>query len=670
MKILSLKVQNFKTFGPEGIFLSMTALCALIGGNSTGKSNILEALDLFFNFSKAKMSKVCFHHDDLSKDIVIEITFCGLSEDERKKFGIHLDEKKEKLTITQKISLKLEEGQSIDDIDEEDYDFEESKHGTKWEATSEWARLEVKPPTKTNIKKWWKQELIIGDLNFKNLFDDNGDEPLPDTYQEKLEILWVEHFDTIPKEKITGDEKVLGWKNKLKGNLPKFFYVPAVKHVDEDLKVLKTNPFGEMINWLTQNISDDVKKEFEKKINTIVREALSKIDQDENGKSKIAFINKQLNINLGVNLDCKLELKFGTPTINDIAFPSPRLYADDGYYSDVNNKGHGLQRLCILSLLRTYNDLKKITDKRDDRNMILGIEEPEIYLHPPIKRSTYKLLRSLSNKDNQIIYSTHDSYFVDVEYFDEIRLFRKVKNGKPKTLVYEFSIDRLVQFYKDRYNRDFDKKSLRHRFGHICDETKNEGFFAGKVILVEGDTEKYALPIYFENKNFDLDNECISIISTGSADNITYLYIMFNEFHIPCYVVFDGDKPDIDPTELTGTKKDDAKNKSRRNKELLEFVGEQADENGEFFFPETSVKKKYAVWEKRFEDVFHTPLENYEEIKGDAKKLYGTESKPLTGRYFADVLASKFPEKISPYVDKLIEKINGCCWEESCLGEG
>ena len=501
MKILSLKVQNFKTFGPEGIFLSMTDLCALIGENNTGKSNILEALDLFFNFSKAKMSKACYHHDDLSKDIIIEVSFCGLSEDEEKKFNIHLDEKKETLTITQKISLKLEEGQSIADIDEEDCDFQESKHGTKWEATIEWAMLGEKPPTKTNIKNWWKQELTIGDLNFKSLFDDNGDEPLPETYQEKLEILWGEHFDTIPKQKDTRDEKVLGWKNKLKGNLPKFFYVPAVKHVDEDLKVLKTNPFGEMINWLTQNITDDVKKEFEEKTNTIVQEALSKIDQDDEGKSKIAFINKQLNTNLGVNLDCRLELKFGTPKISDIVFPSPQLYADDGYYSDINSKGHGLQRLCILSLLRTYNDLKKITDKRDDRNMILGIEEPEIYLHPPIKRSTYKLLRSLSKKDNQIIYSTHDSYFVDVEHFDEIRLFRKVKNGKPKTLVYEFSIDRLVQFYKDRYTLDIDKKSLRHRFGHIYDETKNEGFFAHKAILVEGDTEKYALPIYFAHKD-------------------------------------------------------------------------------------------------------------------------------------------------------------------------
>jgi hypothetical protein len=53
--------------------------------------------------------------------------------------------------------LKLEEGQSIADIDEEDYDFEESKHGTKWEATIEWARLREKPPKKTNIKNGGKR---------------------------------------------------------------------------------------------------------------------------------------------------------------------------------------------------------------------------------------------------------------------------------------------------------------------------------------------------------------------------------------------------------------------------------------------------------------------------------------------------------------------------------
>lgn len=664
MKISSLKVQNFKTFDADGISLSIADLTALIGENSTGKSNILEALDLFFNFSKTKMSKRSFHHDDVTKEIIIEVKFTNLTDSELKKFNIHLNENKE-LIITQKIKLIIPEGKALEALDEDEYEYEEEKHGTKWEAIEGWAKLGPKVPTKTNIKSWWKKELKIGDFNFKDLFD-ASDEPCPETYQEKLQTLWEEHFDIIPKEKVVGDEKVLGWKNKLKGNLPKYFYVPAVKNIEDDLKCLKSNPFGEMINWLTDNISDDIKKDFTEKAEKIISDALEKIDKDEDGSSKIKFINEQLNTNLGINLDCKLELKFGKPKISDIVFPSPQLFADDGYHSEITYKGHGIQRLAILSLLRTYNGLKKRTDRKD-RNMILAIEEPEIYLHPPVKRATYKLLRSLSEGADQVVYSTHDGFFVSVEHFDEIRMFRRITADKVKTHVYEFSIKSLIEHYKSVYKKDVDEKSLRHRFSHICDESKNEGFFAKKIIIIEGETEKYSLPIYFNHKSFDIDHERIAIISAGSADNISYLYVIFNEFHIPCYIIFDGDKPVKALHELDEKEKEDAQNKSKRNKELLTFAGETIDKSLEYCFPNTDIKTNYAVWEKDFEFTFHRSLDNYEEMKGKATKFYGTTSKPLAGRFFASTLTTEAPEKISPYIDKLIENIKALDWKKSCL---
>jgi predicted ATP-dependent endonuclease of OLD family len=667
MKISHLVIKNFKTFDEEGISLSLMDLSALVGENSTGKSNVLEALDLFFNFSKSKMTKRSFHYDDVSNDITIEVTFNRLTPDEIKIFRVHLDGSRETLTITQKISLKLEQEQESSDIDETDYEFIESKHGIKWNAEEQyaWARFESKKPTKMNIKKWWKSHLKIGEFDFKELFD-ASEEPTPETYQDKLEQLWDEHFEIIPKEKTVGDDKVLGWKNILKGNLPKFFYVPAVKYVEEDFKVLKTNPFGEMISWLTKNISDEIRNDFQEKTKTIVEEAFAKIDKDEEGESKIAFINERLNSNLGINLDCKLELKFGTPSVSDIIFPSAQLYANDGYDSEITLKGHGLQRLSMFSLLRTYNDLRKKIDKRD-KNIIVAIEEPEIYLHPPIERATYKLLRSLSEDDDQIIYSTHDSHFVAVEYFDEIRLFKKELSEKPRTFVHEFSVNRLIQLYKDCYGKAVDEKSLRHRFGHICDYAKNEGFFAKKIILTEGETEKYSLPIYFAHKGFDLDNERIAIISAGSVDNILYLYVIFNEFHIPCYIIFDGDKPSEEFSSLEGEKRKDVKNKSNRNKELLSFAGETIDESLGFVFPATVVKDKYAVWEINFETTFHKSLDNYEGIKKKAKELYGTDSKPLTGRFFADELTTEFPEKIDTKFQDLITKIKNCQWTKSCL---
>lgn len=328
MKIKSLKIRNFKTFDEEGISLTMKDLTTLVGENSTGKSNVLEALDLFFNFSAAKVSKESFHHDDNSKEISIEVKFGMLSDPEKKKFKVHLDEKKE-LEIKQIIKLSPIE----EDEDDSKPKYQESKHGTKWEAELEWARLGAKPPTKANIKVWWKQDLKIRDFDFKGLFDKKDGDIDPEVYQTKLEQLWDEHFDDIPKERKTGDEKVLGWKNKLKGNLPKYFYIPAIKDVNDDLKILKNNPFGEIIGWLTQNITAEIEKDFKEKTERIFDEIMGTVDRDSEGKSKIAFLNEKLNSNLGVNIDCKLELKFGTPQMSDVIFPSPQLYANDGYYS-------------------------------------------------------------------------------------------------------------------------------------------------------------------------------------------------------------------------------------------------------------------------------------------------------------------------------------------------
>ena len=46
MKIEKISIQNFKTFGAETIEFSFNNLTSLIGENSVGKSNVLEALDL------------------------------------------------------------------------------------------------------------------------------------------------------------------------------------------------------------------------------------------------------------------------------------------------------------------------------------------------------------------------------------------------------------------------------------------------------------------------------------------------------------------------------------------------------------------------------------------------------------------------------------------------
>jgi len=664
MKIENISIQNFKTFGLEKIEFSFNDMTALIGENSVGKSNVLEALDLFFNFTKTKISTKSYHHNDYSKPIVITIKFKNLNTDELTTFKTHLD-KHNDLKITQYIeAFSKEEEVELKDASIEDIDFIESKHGTKQIPTEEYQwTIADKNPTKGNLKNWWKADLKVGDFDFKTLFE-SEEEPTQEEFREKLIQLNEEHYDKIPKEQITGDEKVLGWKSKLKANLPKFFYIPAIKNLSEDLKVTKTSALGELINWLSSSVSTEIKQEFKTKTDALVKELIEKIDTTEKGESKIQIINKALNDNIGFDIGCSLELKFGSPEIQDVIFPQPKVYANDGYDSELTEKGHGIQRLALFSLLRTYNtfDFEK---KTNESNIIIGIEEPEIYLHPPLKRATYNLLKEISEGNDQVIYTTHDSLFISVDNFDQIRLFRKSTEENPKTVSHELSVPQIINHYKNIYGIKINELSIRHRFHHLIDETKNEGFFAKKIVLIEGETEKYSLPNYFRTKGLDIDTNRISLINAGSVDTISYLLLLFNEFRIPCYVIFDGDKPKTPFEELKGDHRKNAINKSKRNKEILQMLGHDTTEDL-FFFPETSINTNYSIWEQDFEEEFHKNIENYDELKAEAKDLYNSNSKPLTARYFSEKIC-KTPEKIDKKIDLLIDQILGFEWTKSII---
>lgn len=664
MKIENISIQNFKTFGLEKIEFSFNDLTALIGENSVGKSNVLEALDLFFNFTKTKISTKSYHHNDYSKPIMITVKFKNLNSDELTTFKTHLDEQND-LTITQYIeAISKEDGIELKDASIEDIDFIESKHGTKQIPTEEYLwTIADKNPTKANLKKWWKTDLKIGDFDFKTLFE-SEEEPTQEEFRDKLIQLNEEHYDAIPKEQITGDEKVLGWKSKLKANLPKFFYIPAIKNLSEDLKVTKTSALGELINWLSSSVSTEIKQEFKTKTDALVKELIEKIDTTEEGESKIQIINKALNDNIGFDIGCSLELKFGSPEIQDVVFPQPKVFANDGYDSELTEKGHGIQRLALFSLLRTYNTFD-FGKKTSESNIIIGVEEPEIYLHPPLKRATYNLLKEISDGNDQVIYTTHDSLFISVDNFDQIRLFRKSSEENPKTVSHELSVQQIINHYKNIYKIEIDELSIRHRFHHLIDETKNEGFFAKKIVLIEGETEKYSLPNYFRSKGFDIDTNRISLINAGSVDTISYLLLLFNEFRIPCYVIFDGDKPNKPVEELTGDHRKNAINKSKRNKEILQMLGHVTTEDL-FFFPATSINSNYSIWEQDFEEEFHKNIENYDEIKAEAKDLYNSNSKPLTARYFSEKIC-RTPEKIDKKIDSLIEHLIEFEWTESII---
>lgn len=528
-------------------------------------------------------------------------------------------------------------------------------------------------PTKTDIKKWWQSEIILADIDFKAYFEDRDRIPDPEEFVKAVERFWEDHGDKIPVMRHEASERILGWSNKLKGNLPKLIYIPAIRHIQEEIKIAKTNPYGIMLNWLLGDISKTRKEDLQNRINKAIEEVFTQTQEAEQEQLRIDIIRDTLNKFIQDQFDISIDFEFPPPKLDDLLSGNASIVGDDGFRSSIHEKGQGVQRSIMFSILRTYCEHREKLEGSDKRNNIFAIEEPEVCLHPAIKRATYRLLRRLSEGNDQVFYSTHDGYFVDVRHFDEVRVLRRLKweNGKWETRVWNFPIDHLILDLKNRYNKDATAESIRGNFGRFYDPAKNEGFFAKKVILVEGPTEEYALPIYFRTLGYDLDQEQTAIINAGSVQHLDYLYIVFNELGIPCYVIFDGDKPMIDPFDpstLNNEQRRDLKEKSKRNKSHLKIFGLPGlvDDASEYFFPPTMVNDRITIFEHEFEVEIHQTLPGYAELKARASAFFGNDSKPLIARYIADQI-TQTPEHIPALILTILENVRSCSHHGCCL---
>jgi len=88
--------------------------------------------------------------------------------------------------------------------------------------------------------------------------------------------------------------------------------------------------------------------------------------------------------------------------------------------------GEGIQNALVLAILQAFKARRK-------QGAILLIEEPEMFLHPQMQRSLYKTLREIG-KTNQVIYTTHSPHFVAVPDYDQVALVRKNHGGTYVTL--------------------------------------------------------------------------------------------------------------------------------------------------------------------------------------------------------------------------------------------
>jgi len=606
MIIKSIEVKNFRSIREQS--LDFDDLTVLVGRNGSGKSSLLYAIETFYNVA-APLTKEDFFERDISSTIEIRVTFGDLREDEEEEFRPYI--KDNKLIVTKRITS------------ENDRIIQRYYAATL--QIPEFAEIRTLSGKRERVSFW--NELIdkgkFIDLNKKVRSSDEV-ERLSYEYEIKHPEL------TKPIEK---EEQFFGPKNIGGGKLDKFtkfVLVPAVREASDEAMSRKGAIYQilDMIVLRKVNERKDI-QEFKLELEKKVKEIYCSKNLTELPELGVSISETLAKFAPG----SQLKLKWDEIKPPEVQLPTAiATLIEDNFEGEISRKGHGLQRALILTLLqhlamavppelpsiesiKENNALGSIsTESIRGPDLILAIEEPELYLHPSRCRYLSDILLKLSEKlgvglgaRNQIIYSTHSPYFIDIHRFDQIRIARKILSPDSTVLQSAFTCftlkeatEELVKMFATK-PANFTREALRARAMSVINTIINEGFFADVVVVVEGLSEVGILWKLQDIMSKNWSQLGITIVPAGGKNNIGLPTIIFLGFKIPTYFIFDSDSHLSDIN-----KREKAKECNRR---YLRLAGAMIED-----FPNTQVHEVWAVFKDNLEKDISNEMGNEEFI--------------------------------------------------------
>ena len=211
-----------------------------------------------------------------------------------------------------------------------------------------------------------------------------------------------------------------------------------------------------------------------------------------------------------------------------------------------NLQGTGLIRSTVFALLR-YKALRdNRRDTAQDRQLIIGFEEPEIYLHPnAISKMRDTIYGLAETGNNQIVCTTHSPYMIDLnkkpkQTLNSLYLITQKLNGSNALTVESVPFNITKEFLELQDDeKNYIKMLLR------VEDAIAKCFFVKKVLIVEGDTEQVVLSETINKLPEDLKSEILAdwyILRARGKAAIIPLIKYLRAMQIDIYVMHDKDE--------------------------------------------------------------------------------------------------------------------------------
>lgn len=527
MKIKAVHIQNFRSI--LSVDIEFDSLTALVGRNGAGKSNILKATELFYLINP-RLSVEDFYNRDVTSPIEITLTFTDLDADEKERFKSYIQN--DELSVVRVLTQT-----------------ENKYHGSSLQ------NPDFKPlrsaGAAAELKDTYRR---LREGNYPNLPPYSN----KDTAMASIKQWEEEHGNVCVRER--DDGQFFGFKQVGQGYLGKgtrFILIPAVRDAALDAQEGRGSAITELMDLVVRRTlfeSQEVKSfqaEMEKKYNELFDptklEELSTLSENLTKTLKTYVLNASVNVSW--------------ETAGEIAIPQPRAnvqLVEDGFLSEAGRTGHGLQRAFILTILQHLSAPRSpqgeaLNPPAKQPDLILAIEEPELYQHPSRQRHFAEVLVKLAAnqipgvaRKVQVIYATHSPLMVSLDSFDQIRLIKKAPGGQgePKvSTVVRRSLDDVAASISFAHGEEqqFTGAALKPRLVTLMGPWFSEGFFGDVVVLVEGEGDRAAIVATARALNHTLDGNGIAVIPCIGKCNLVNAAAIFNAFGLPTYIIWDGD---------------------------------------------------------------------------------------------------------------------------------